>query len=878
MSPTPKQLAVLLSLIGLGASWAGAASGGETSGLASPGVAVNEKEILIRSVLGLQEAPRKTEESAPAIARSSKAAPKARPSVRVKTSDRVESGKWDRVALGLNASAANIEASSRAKRQSEPREAAQAEQIARIKAILGLDGRIDIARVHLPQRVNRGTTPLRPALARAPRAPTAEHAAPSAVAPIAEAADLSAEASDLSVEVSASLSVSPFERATDAVAEAVLDDSPVHKTPRRERDEPLPMLADGAAFSSRREERPLPLLMLLPTPPLGEEKAGLPALPEETDVNRDHGPNAIALATPSELTAEYLDPLMPLLRSLKALSAQQDVAVVQAEPGLSAFDTPKSTAIKEAANDELVQVEIVRIGELLPTVQVSSPETTIAVASIELVPPVEELSPATAIALEVGEAISRPEEAMPATAIALEVQPEFEPELAAALSTPALSIPALPTPALSTPALPAQLLAKIELPKTPMLLSDGDFTWAMLPVVPIARSSETEAARVAALASDGALNSLADYDAGKAFPGNERLNAALARERVAHENTALQSPRMVAAIEAAPIEALDLVAAAQNIDVLAPIEALELVAASQNVNALASVDFDISSPNENDAGARDAFSLKEALSAWFDVFDPKLDAPKAASTTMSAVHAARTAFPSRLAAPVFEGPLLALGDGESKSAAPAAFVQAQILPKLMIEAARPMTLHASIEPVEWTQGTIERAMARRALAVSAREAELAAAFDVQDEDRANPLEGQSIALADSKLDQLRGGFETDSGLKISFGIERAVYINGNLVTTTSLNVADLSKLTAGQAQAAGLNNASLGVIQNGPNNSFLPGQVSASSVATVVQNTLNNQKIQGVTLINATVNSLDLIKRSNVQSSIQNALTDSIRR
>lgn len=125
---------------------------------------------------------------------------------------------------------------------------------------------------------------------------------------------------------------------------------------------------------------------------------------------------------------------------------------------------------------------------------------------------------------------------------------------------------------------------------------------------------------------------------------------------------------------------------------------------------------------------------------------------------------------------------------------------------------------------------------------------------------------------------MRGGFETPTGLKISFGIERAVYINGNLVTTTSLNVSDLSKLSAGAAQAAGLSGASLGLIQNGPGNTFAPGQIAASSVATVIQNTLNDQKIQGVTLINATVNSLDLIRRANVQSSILNGLTDSIRR
>lgn len=146
-----------------------------------------------------------------------------------------------------------------------------------------------------------------------------------------------------------------------------------------------------------------------------------------------------------------------------------------------------------------------------------------------------------------------------------------------------------------------------------------------------------------------------------------------------------------------------------------------------------------------------------------------------------------------------------------------------------------------------------------------------------DENRLNALRGYPVALADSKLDELRGGFETDGGLKVSFGIERAVYINGNLVTSTSLNVADLSKLTAGQIQTMGLDRATLGIIQSGPNNTFSPGQFGASSVATVIQNTLNDQRIQGITQINATVNSLDLIRKSNIQQNIQSALADSIR-
>lgn len=53
-------------------------------------------------------------------------------------------------------------------------------------------------------------------------------------------------------------------------------------------------------------------------------------------------------------------------------------------------------------------------------------------------------------------------------------------------------------------------------------------------------------------------------------------------------------------------------------------------------------------------------------------------------------------------------------------------------------------------------------------------------------------------VAHDKLDDMRGGFEM-SGLQVSFGIERAVYINGDLVVATSINIPDISRITADQA-------------------------------------------------------------------------------
>ena len=124
---------------------------------------------------------------------------------------------------------------------------------------------------------------------------------------------------------------------------------------------------------------------------------------------------------------------------------------------------------------------------------------------------------------------------------------------------------------------------------------------------------------------------------------------------------------------------------------------------------------------------------------------------------------------------------------------------------------------------------------------------------------------------------MRGGFEAAGGLQISFGIERSVYINGSLVTTTSLNVADSGQVTTVSSNQL-VPGSSIALIQSGANNTFRSGPGTATNAAIVIQNSLDNQKIQGVTVVTATVNSLALTKSANIQSSIQDALTGSLRR
>ena len=133
------------------------------------------------------------------------------------------------------------------------------------------------------------------------------------------------------------------------------------------------------------------------------------------------------------------------------------------------------------------------------------------------------------------------------------------------------------------------------------------------------------------------------------------------------------------------------------------------------------------------------------------------------------------------------------------------------------------------------------------------------------------------AVGDQKLSQLRGGFDLGSGLFVSFGISRAVYINNQLVTTTSFQTSGLDKLAQVQFAelARQLTAQQQQVVQNGPGNTVDTGALSLP-LATYIQNTLNNQTIRTETVIQAHTNGAALLRTMNLQATINDAVNRAI--
>ncbi len=131
-------------------------------------------------------------------------------------------------------------------------------------------------------------------------------------------------------------------------------------------------------------------------------------------------------------------------------------------------------------------------------------------------------------------------------------------------------------------------------------------------------------------------------------------------------------------------------------------------------------------------------------------------------------------------------------------------------------------------------------------------------------------------VSDDALDTARGGYDMGSGLVASFGISRAVYVNGDLVTSTSFYVPDIAHITPVQATAMNAAMNSVSLVQIGPNNTFDPSALAGAQAATVIQNTLDHQNIQAITTLNTSVNSLNVFRQMNFQDALQQSQLQSL--
>lgn len=140
----------------------------------------------------------------------------------------------------------------------------------------------------------------------------------------------------------------------------------------------------------------------------------------------------------------------------------------------------------------------------------------------------------------------------------------------------------------------------------------------------------------------------------------------------------------------------------------------------------------------------------------------------------------------------------------------------------------------------------------------------AAAYDAA----GDPLPGPEwIPVDPARLAAMRGGLQLPSGLALSFGIERLVYVNGELVASASVRIADVARITPEQAAALDAVGDGM-VVQIGEGNRIDP----VGGGVLVIQNSLPGQDIRVLTTLDVGVGTLGMLQEMNTYGALQGAL------
>jgi hypothetical protein len=152
----------------------------------------------------------------------------------------------------------------------------------------------------------------------------------------------------------------------------------------------------------------------------------------------------------------------------------------------------------------------------------------------------------------------------------------------------------------------------------------------------------------------------------------------------------------------------------------------------------------------------------------------------------------------------------------------------------------------------------------------------------------------SAALDDAKLSDVRGGYDTSSGVTVNFAFQQATYVNHNLAQSVviptltispgqgTVAAAGLQQLTGGtgmnsstvvangtvQTQVGAANSMVQALVNSGMASAIGSSRAGNSGVTTTLANTANNQLIQQMNTIDIGVNGLSKLMQQSIPASV----------
>ncbi len=128
---------------------------------------------------------------------------------------------------------------------------------------------------------------------------------------------------------------------------------------------------------------------------------------------------------------------------------------------------------------------------------------------------------------------------------------------------------------------------------------------------------------------------------------------------------------------------------------------------------------------------------------------------------------------------------------------------------------------------------------------------------------------EQTRVEESRLAEVRGGFELPANLHASLSLQRTAFVNGEQVANLRADIPDIARMTVEQATA--LQRVAGGLlIQNGPANGF--NLADLGPAATFIQNTLSDQHLVSLTTLTVNVNTLGAFRDLNFHDALRDNL------
>lgn len=127
-------------------------------------------------------------------------------------------------------------------------------------------------------------------------------------------------------------------------------------------------------------------------------------------------------------------------------------------------------------------------------------------------------------------------------------------------------------------------------------------------------------------------------------------------------------------------------------------------------------------------------------------------------------------------------------------------------------------------------------------------------------------------VSDQELDSMRGGYVTEEGVTILFGIQQAVLIDGMLQMVTPQQVYTVTGQAVSPSSLARFQE-----IFGGGTGNVQGGSTAVVFPQTIIQNTIDGRTIDAVTVINTAILNLSSIRTMNMSPILTGQLIQSLR-